>query len=172
MGHPFSGTHPDELLHLKFYARKLLYFVRSHGLQKFWSDFKDKEPSNPSDGNYLEGLVRNSIVLYMGVQGMVADVFIWFSGPLCPVVPVRRSHRPWDGGGRRGKHCFEGSGEPSPQASNAQYFQLGQDWSGLQEQEAYSLFSSNGTFPVPGRQAYAGKINLDAHFVALLAESA
>jgi len=52
------GTHPDELLHLKFYARKLLYFVRSHGLQKFWSDFKDKEPNNPSDGNYLEGLVH------------------------------------------------------------------------------------------------------------------
>ena len=63
-----SGTHPDELLHLKFYARKLLYFVRSHGLQKFWSDFKDKEPNNPSDGNYLEGLVRNPWILSGGSQ--------------------------------------------------------------------------------------------------------
>ena len=54
-----SGTHPDELLNLKYYARKLLYFVRSHGLQHFWRLFKDREWNNPSDGNYLEGLVLN-----------------------------------------------------------------------------------------------------------------
>jgi len=52
------GTNSDEMLNLKYYARKLLYFVRSHGLLRFWRDFKEGNEANPTDGNYLEGMVH------------------------------------------------------------------------------------------------------------------
>jgi len=57
------GTHPDEMLNLKHYARKLLYYVRSQGLQRFWRDFKEDKDVNPTDGNYLEGLMTTTLLL-------------------------------------------------------------------------------------------------------------